>query len=79
MPVSRRSQPDYDLIAFTAYSSDQDTRMAYSAKILDLAEAGFLLRLRIPSNLPTFYMEVLDILTKMDEVETAITPLPGES
>lgn len=79
-PLSRRSKADLERLntsSLATLSGARDARVGYTAKLLEVAEAGLSIRLESSSAFDTFYIEIEKVMVELDCLYNAIFPLPG--
>ncbi len=79
-PDSERSAADYKSLELFPSTSTQDRerslRLSLSGQLMDLAQIGSKICLLGPHDVPHFYEQVQEILTRMDCLYTPLAPLP---
>lgn len=79
--LSSRSAFDYRVLSTGSVGSveqEMDLRINFQGKLMDLAEKGDKITLKGPNSaeIESFYVEVQDVLTRMDCLYTPLAPLP---
>ncbi|KAK0461657.1 uncharacterized protein EV420DRAFT_120983 [Desarmillaria tabescens] len=79
--LSSRSALDYRVLSAGSVGSveqERDLRINIQGKLMDLAEKGYTITLKGPlgAEIECFYVEVQDVLTRMDCLYTPMSPLP---
>lgn len=79
-PLSRRSPSDNDIIttSLLVTKPGQEMRLGLMAQLFDIAECGCRIRLPGYSELEKWDKEVTQVLTKMDQLQRILSPLPGK-